>query len=311
MENIILKKNITSADLANPAIGTGINLSGYKGLKVFAKITTGKSATITFLIGNGDTGEYFDAYTKVISKNESFNVYVGRAKNFNLRVDAISVDANLDLYASPLQADIPSGGEKVLIDDSTPIKVQLNATPTIDIGDVQIKAGEDHIGEVGGRTIVSSVEITRATPDATAYSANDAVLAAAGGLSEIANVARIAGGSGYITQIRVSTNKKSITPRLRLHFFNASNPTVSADNLPWQDKYADAGKRITYIDMPALITAADTTNSDMSRTMDATVRIPFQCANGQTSLWVGIETLDAFTPDAAQKFTIKLNTELN
>jgi len=172
-------------------------------------------------------------------------------------------------------------------------------------------ASESHIGETGGRTVVSSVEITRATPDATAYAANDAVTPAAGGLSEITNVARIAGGSGYITQIRVSTNKKSITPRLRLHFFNASNPTISADNLPWQDKYADAAKRVTYVDLPAMVTAADTTNSDMSRTMDATVRVPFKCADATTSIFIAIETLDAFTPDAGQKFTIKLNTELN
>jgi hypothetical protein len=179
------------------------------------------------------------------------------------------------------------------------------------ISGIILSAGENHIGEIGGRTNLSSVEFTRATPDATAYAANDAVLPAAGGLAELTNAARVAGGSGYITQIRLSTNKKSITPRLRLHFFNVSNSTLATDNLAWKELYADASKRITYVDMPALTTAADTANSDMSRTMDATVRVPFQCAVDSTSLWVAIETLDAFTPDAAQKFTIKINTELN
>lgn len=171
-------------------------------------------------------------------------------------------------------------------------------------------AGEAHVGEVGGRTQFANVEITLANPGA-AYAINDAVLAAAGGLTELTSVSRIVAGTGYITGIQVSTNKKSITPRLRVHFFNASNPTVSADNANWQEKYADASKRVGYYDMPALTTAADAANSDMSRAQDFTMRIPFQCAAAATSLWIGLETLDAFTPDNGQKITVKIYTELN
>ena len=171
-----------------------------------------------------------------------------------------------------------------------------------------IRAGENHIGEIGGKTIRSTGEFTRTT-GITAYDANDAVLPAAGGLVEIANVGRIAGGSGYITEIRVSTDKKSITPRFRIHLFNASNPTISADGANWQDKYADVAKRIGYIDMPALSTPADTTNSDMSMAMDATIRLPFICVG--TSLWYAIETLDAFTPADSEKFSLYLHVEQN
>ncbi len=161
-----------------------------------------------------------------------------------------------------------------------------------------------------GYTTVASVEIVT-THTQAAYAANDAVLAAAGGLSELANAVRVAGGSGYIMGIRISTNKKSITPRMRVHFFNTSNPTLSADNAAWQEKYADVGKRVGYYDMPAMTTAADTTNSDMSRSVDFSVRIPFKCAAGSTSLWIGLETLDAFTPDNDQKFTVTVLVEEN
>jgi len=170
--------------------------------------------------------------------------------------------------------------------------------------------GETHLGEVGGRTIRATVEFTRTT-GTTGYHANDAVLPAVGGVVEIANVGRIVGGSGYITEIRCSTDLKSITPRFRIHFFNASNPTLSADGANWQDMYADIAKRVGYYDMPALSTAADATNSDMSRTMDATMRLPFVCGAATTSLWYAIETLDAFTPASAEKFSISIYCELN
>jgi len=171
-------------------------------------------------------------------------------------------------------------------------------------------ASEAHIGEVGGRTLLASVEITRGT-STTAYAANQTVLNAAGTLSEITGVARINQGTGYITGIRVTTNAKSLTPRFRLHFFNASNPTFAADYASWKDLYADISKRIGYYDLPAMVTAADATNSDCSRTLDFTMRIPFDCAAATTSLFVGIETLDAFTPTNGQKITIVLNSELN
>jgi len=50
------------------------------------------------------------------------------------------------------QVEEDSTGEKlnqrVIIDDATPIRVQLDESPTIDIGDVQVKAGNENIGAV-------------------------------------------------------------------------------------------------------------------------------------------------------------------
>jgi hypothetical protein len=170
-------------------------------------------------------------------------------------------------------------------------------------------ASENHLGEVGGKTIRTTVEFTRTT-GTTGYHANDAVLPAAGGIVEIPNVGRINAGSGYITEIRCSTNLKSVTPRFRIHLFNASNLTISADGAVWQDLYADIAKRVGYYDMPALSTAADATNSDMSRSMDTSMRLPFVCVAG-TSLYYAIETLDAFTPSDSEKFSISLYVEQN
>lgn len=163
-----------------------------------------------------------------------------------------------------------------------------------------------------GYTSLISAELTRPS-NTDAYSANDSVSNSATTTvpMTLANVARSNGGNGYITGIRISTNKKSITPRLRLHLFNAADATLAADNAAHKEVYADSSKRLGYIDLPAMTTAANTTDSDMSRTLDFTQRIPFQCAAASTSLYAVIETLDAFNPDSGQKFNVTLNVEQN
>ena len=90
---------------------------------------------------------------------------------------------------------------------------------------VALGAGEAHIGEIGGKTSVVSVEITLTSSGAT-YGISDHVQPAAGGITEFPNLARVNGGSGYITGISLITDKKSIVPAWRLHFFNASDLTV-------------------------------------------------------------------------------------
>lgn len=173
-----------------------------------------------------------------------------------------------------------------------------------------LAAGEAHLGEVAGNLAMVSTEFTRPN-DTTPYGANDVVSdsTSATTMQALANAARVSGGSGYIVGIRVSTDKKSIVPRLRVHFYNTNGATLSVDNANWQDKYADAAKRVGFWDMPAMTTGADTTNSDMSRTLDFTMRIPYTCA--ATSLYYVLEALDAFTPAAQEKFTVTVFVDRN
>lgn len=164
---------------------------------------------------------------------------------------------------------------------------------------------------VGGTKYEITKEFTRPS-DTNAYGANDVVSnsTSATTLQELANIATSEGGSGYIVGARLSTDKKSITPRMRVHLFNASNPTVSADNANHQDKYADHEKRLGYVDLPAMTTAADTSNSDMSRSFDlSTLRHAFKCAAGTSSIYYSLETLDAFSPASGQKFKLTLLVE--
>ena len=161
------------------------------------------------------------------------------------------------------------------------------------------------ITKVVGKITSVSAEIVRPS-DVIGYTDGDVVSNSTTTTTPIllANIFREAGSSGYLTKLRISTDKKSITPRLRLHFFNVNTATVSGDNLPFKEVYADSSKREGYWDMPAMITAKDTTNSDMSRSVDLSCRVAVNAAPGSKDLYVVLETLDAFTPASGQKFTL-------
>lgn len=171
-------------------------------------------------------------------------------------------------------------------------------------------ATESHLGEVGGNLTMISTEFTRpANP--TAYTAGDVVSdnATATTMQALANAARVSGGSGYVTGIRITTDKKSITPRIRVHLFNTTGADVAADNAAWKSIYADVSKYVGWWDMPAMITGTDSTNSTNSISEDLTLRLPYTCA--ATSLYYVLETLDAFTPASGEKFTVTVFVDRN
>lgn len=173
-----------------------------------------------------------------------------------------------------------------------------------------LEASEAHIGQVSGNLVTIAREFTRPA-NTTAYTAGDAVGDSTSALTmqELANAARVSGGSGYIVGVRLATDKKSITPRIRVHFFSANGATLANDNEAWKDLYADSSKRVGYVDLPAMTTGTDTTNSDMSRSLDLTVRVPYVC--NATSLYYVLEALDAFTPASGQKFNLTVTCDRN
>jgi len=173
-------------------------------------------------------------------------------------------------------------------------------------------SSEDVLGLVGGMLVMQSKEFARPN-DATPYSANDVVSnsTVTTTLLEFDEAGRAAGFDGYITGARISTNKKSITPRFRVHLFDNSNPNMAADNAQFKEVYADVLHRVAYFDLPNMVTAADTANSDASRAWDFTLRVPYVTAAGETSIYAALETLDIFTPASGQLFTLSLYFDQN
>ena len=196
----------------------------------------------------------------------------------------------------------------VLASDHGEVDVNLAGTDV----EFDLAANEDHIGEVGGKLTRVDVEFTRPA-NTTAYTAGDVVSNDATTTTPMAfaNLARVNAGSGYIVAARLVTDKKSITPKIRVHLFNAADPTLSGDNVAHQEKYADIGKRIASFDLAAMTTATDTSNSDTSRASDDTLRVPFACAAASRTVYAVLEALDAFTPASGQKFTLTLIADNN
>lgn len=152
---------------------------------------------------------------------------------------------------------------------------------------------------------VRTVSVTFARPaPTTAYIAGDVVSnsTSATVLMEFAGVP----GQGAITAARLATNKKSITPRFRVHLYGAADPAVAVDNLPHKELWADNSKRRGYFDLPAMATAPDTSGSDLSRAVDMNLAVPFTVTG---SLYALLETLDGFTPDNGQQFSLALTFE--
>lgn len=167
-------------------------------------------------------------------------------------------------------------------------------------------ASELHLGQVGGQIIeVSSGELTRPA-NTDAYAAKDAV-GPTSALLTFTDLARVTGGTGYITKARIITDQKTLTARFRLHLFNAA-PTAIADNAPFLLLYADASKRIGYIDFPAFATE-DATNSTAAVAQNILDRLPFVAVT--KTLHGVLETLDVFTPASAQKFIVYLTADVN
>lgn len=176
-----------------------------------------------------------------------------------------------------------------------------------------LTAGELHLGSVGGQELQSTAEFTRPS-DTTAYTAGDIVSNSTTASTMMQfTLARVAGGSGIITSVRLMTDKKTETAAYRLHLYNVSEgtATVAVDNAQNTLLYANRTFRIGHVDLIAMVSGADTTNSTGSRTALYPVNLPFVCANGDTKIYGLLENLTGTTPASGQKFSCTITADVN
>ena len=165
---------------------------------------------------------------------------------------------------------------------------------------------------VSGSVVRVDTEFTRPA-NTTAYSVGDVVSNSTSATTpiDLASAVRANGGSGYVVAVRLFTDKKSITPAFRVHFFNASTATLSVDNAAMQLRYADLGKYLGYVDLVAMQTGKDTTNSTMSFTANSAVRLPVVAGGSTRSIYAVLETLTNFTPASGEKFCLSVLIDNN
>ncbi len=162
---------------------------------------------------------------------------------------------------------------------------------------------------VGGATVLSAATLVRPA-DTAAYTAQDVIANLTSGASLITftNVARVAGGSGYITKARIVTNQATNTAKYRLHLYHTA-PTALQDNAAFLTAYANKDKSVGSIDFSAV--AQEATGGDAAGSANISIRLPFVCPAGSSTLYGILECLDAFTPTSGQSFFIELTAEQN
>ena len=192
--------------------------------------------------------------------------------------------------------------------------ITLTSNSGTNIGAVTLLDGESHAGEFGGRTVVEGDETTMLYP-ANAHAAGDAV---AGTTSNTGTavlrgipVARVNGGSGYITKLKMWTDQAACTARFRVHFYTVEAPTgaIVGDDAAMTLLYVNKAQELGHIDLPAMASAA--AGSSGAQAACYWVRLPFVCAGGDKKIYYRYETLDDFTPDAAQKYYLEVGVEQN
>jgi hypothetical protein len=123
---------------------------------------------------------------------------------------------------------------------------------------------------------------------------------------------RVTGGTSYIVKARLMTDQKTCAARFRLHLYRSA-PTAVNDNAPYPILYANNAIRIGSITFPALGTE-DPTNSTAAYAIcvpgDGS-NLPLEASSASQTVYGLLETLDAFTPAAAQKFYIGLSFDQN
>jgi len=124
-------------------------------------------------------------------------------------------------------------------------------------------------------------------------------------------LARVAGGSGYITRARLMTDLKTMVARVRLHLFHTPVAAI-LDDSPYLKLYANRASRLGEIDFPTLATE-DSSNSTAASALlvpgQGNLPLAISFASGVQDIWGMAEVRDAFTGAAAQGLYIELTLE--
>jgi hypothetical protein len=123
-----------------------------------------------------------------------------------------------------------------------------------------------------------------------------------------ANVARIADGAGYITNVRLVKDEPTITNAFfRLWLYNVA-PAAIADNAQFTLLYANRATRLGYVD---LVATTEGTGSDSASAFATNVNLKFMCAGGGRNLFAVVEAKQAYTPVSGEKFFVELTVDQN
>ncbi|MGB8648865.1 MAG: hypothetical protein WCF84_26750 [Anaerolineae bacterium] len=132
-------------------------------------------------------------------------------------------------------------------------------------------------------------------------------------LFRMPSLSRVAGGSGYVVKVRVTTDQKAEVWRPRLHLFHTPVAAI-LDNSPYLALWANRANRVGYVDLPALSTEDPTSSTQTNalatpNTSASNLPLKILCANGDADLYFMVETRDAFTPVSGANIYVEIAVE--
>jgi len=120
------------------------------------------------------------------------------------------------------------------------------------------------------------------------------------------NMARIANGTGYITNARLVKSTPTTTlAHFRLWLFNIP-PVPVADNAAFQDLYVYRSITVGYIDFAC---GTEGTGSDAADSLVTNINLAFTCALGTQDLYGVLTAKQVYTPGTSEKFYIELTAD--
>lgn len=127
------------------------------------------------------------------------------------------------------------------------LKAILQANSGVDIGDVGIKAGENHVGSMGGKTGIVASSLIMSV--AGAYATGDYIGRSTTPQS-FAGIMRTNGGTGVVKSLVINDKLTTAAVNMELWLFSITY-TAPTDNAAWSISDADNTNCIGVIDIPA------------------------------------------------------------
>ena len=178
-----------------------------------------------------------------------------------------------------------------------------------------IPPGENHIGEVGGKSFVVTGRLTRPADTPGVYHVLDEINTttnpATAGIIEFPLMARTVGGKGTILTALKRTNNVAANSSIRLHLYDSEPAAVCGDHTQFAKLWASKAKQIGIIDFPA--PQIEGTGSDMVEIGVPFVNMPFKCASAtvgkEKSLFgrAEVRVAGAGAPTASQVYEFMLS----
>ena len=310
-----------SGALAGSNAGIGGSISGSLYCNGFSRLVGMLTLTASLQSGSGfQVLQSADSGTNWDLKSACQTLAAGTSPfSFEILGDAVKVLVSNGSSANtvrtlwrviPIQSpDLParlsasiSGGSVIATSGSIVVTNQISAS--VSGGSIASLAGENHIGEIGGRTTVVTACFPR-DANTTQYAIGDMWASGStnGTLVRLPGCARKNNGSGVIDRIvLIDSASQATMPQLYLYIFD-NVITSPSDNAPFPLTDAEAETIIGVIPVTSWYPGGSALNAI---SVVSNLTIPFVCQSACNSLWAIPVLQNTYTPTSAENLTARI-----